>query len=485
MKRSKKTHPTNPNADLYSKSASQMADQQGVSRRTIQRRRRALKDQIDPESQRATMERKSAEAFRRFLEQQVRQRGAYARVMQPPTRTGRIGEPREIDELSRFVTALPQATQFVLAGGTREILYWDTDAELDIQLGDVVDQYLPPNDDMAPWIYLVAHDKPQESFQRDLNLIAAHPSTIGWALHAPDNAHCCLHAHILSSMVVDDYTALRRHVGGAGAFQTIHSSGSAFLSYLDCNTRRKSSLTGVHFGPAAAAEVRVLQSLASLWVRIGASQHNIDGLLDVAEIITSRLATRRFPTIPRVWIEWVRGAIDPVLRNPPDAMLLETARYAAMAMDELIRLAAQSFTPLKWHLGRSRYYEDVWRERPNGQVPKQSALTEIAARSYSQPYCPAALAESLGLRPWDSIAPLNTAFGDATFNDVAFVIGEIRFRNAKDRITRQADPDAEPVRWLARGLLLDSAEKVASARPETAFVSRTPFVRDSMIYGAS
>lgn len=360
-------------------SASQLADQLHCSTRTVQRLRREVKDAVDPASRAATRERKQREEARRVEARRAWDREIRAMVGAVEARASSpLSKRRDLNVLrlvAQFVGMLPTAYEFIRNGGSRELLNWDCVGALQRGLDDLIDAYLPAKRDMVIWIYPIAKGRSKAQIRAELDQIANDPTTIAWALHLPDLLRSCHHLHVLSRANSHQeqlhLAQLRRGVGASGYDMNIHYSGAAFMRYLDRNSALASSATGIHFGPAASPEVRVLQGLMALYTRasLGFGRRNLNGVYDVAEYLHWRRANRITPVIPPSWHDFVQRYIDSAYETMMAlgtdwAGDLEIPIRLRLAWTELQQLCATPAMPAApVHLGRAAYYEMVERNR--------------------------------------------------------------------------------------------------------------------------
>jgi hypothetical protein len=243
-----------------------------------------------------------------------------------PESTDWIGLHWFYENVTKFLCLIPIAIEFTRSGGTRDLLNSYRHGDADVS--EVCRKFMPTNKNMRSWILRIGGGKSAEESVAAQRLVAGHSTTIAWAMHASDMYHSGLHIHVLSRVesFLDerDFRQLFLDAKGSGDQQVIRTTGPRVLKYFDFNSRREPSLTGVQFGPAAAAEVRILQSLTSFtWRGI---HENLHGVFDAADILVGRSRAQSSLGIPAAWSEWVACLLREMQRAADTAMFVENGR---------------------------------------------------------------------------------------------------------------------------------------------------------------
>jgi hypothetical protein len=169
-------------------------------------------------------------------------------------------------------------------------------------------------------------------------------------------------------------------MSGSGYHRQITHTGATFLTYLDCNSTVRPSLTGLHFGPASLPELRVLQSLQSMYTRMAECRlRNLHGVLDAAEIIHDRQLTGRVPAIPEAWSRWIGKYIAAGNAAPMPTSHIHYAPHAYASRLQLaldgIQQRLRPFCDIAHVYGRVSYYDAMARYRADrAQVFPQVAM---------------------------------------------------------------------------------------------------------------
>lgn len=309
---------------LHAKSARYLAAESGCSVRTIRRRRREARDRTDPASKAqsdAIHERiRAAQAryanTRRLAAanrlRQITPTAGWQPLQQPLSKV----DADTIETYRGLVGMLPLAFEFIRLGGSRTLYEWCPIADLNRPTHNLIDTLLPPKGRLSPWIYPLASTRTDDRILGDLSKITSHPTTIAWAVHAPDRTKSCLHLHVLSDMSGGSLSelslnALRCRVGASGRPQTIYASAAKLLEYMDGRDRRKMSLTGLNFGQAATPEVRCLAAHAALVNRsiLDGRLRDAHAALDLAQVLVDRARNMARPVVPPKWTDLMANLI--------------------------------------------------------------------------------------------------------------------------------------------------------------------------------
>ncbi|MCY3022107.1 MAG: hypothetical protein NTW87_24105, partial [Planctomycetota bacterium] len=230
------------------------------------------------------------------------------------------------------------ALQFLLTGGSRDLLHLNAD-----EMEALLNALLPPKDSLCFSIYAIGSEATDGDMSANLELIRNHPSTIAFGIHAPDRERSCLHVHILS--LAGPHEELHRLIGGG--CQRVWHSAPRCLRYLDRGSNGQHSVNGVHFGPAASPELRVLVLLDHFYGRLTSvlvtkPDPGLEGAFDVAEFLHRRIQARQIsPSIAAVVpVQWGALVEECVERAGRQAAAETTPGAATYLHNWSVRLSA-------------------------------------------------------------------------------------------------------------------------------------------------